>query len=80
MSTLDISSITFNVSQEGNTQGSTGEYEDLQILVEAPLFIEKGEGFYYVLKTSTGWSINDKEELGALLDKCKASVNAFLTE
>lgn len=80
MNTLYINSITFNVTQEGNTQGSTEEYEDLQILVEAPLFIEKEEEFYYVLKTSTGWSINDKEELGDLLDKCKASVNAFLTE
>ena len=58
---------TFEFSQEGNTDGTTDEYEDLTIECEG-LNIEKGD-CYYVLRTTSGWSIDNIDELKELLER-----------
>ena len=80
MDGLEICDITFKISQDGNTNGTTSETEDLEILVEAPLFLEGKGGFFYTLKSDTGWSINDKEELGSILDACKRATEIFIED
>jgi len=49
----DISKIKFEFTQEGNTLGTTSDFEDLVVEVESQLGDIKEEAFY-VLKTSTG--------------------------
>ncbi|MDA3854673.1 MAG: hypothetical protein PF569_00330 [Candidatus Woesearchaeota archaeon] len=75
---MDISEITFKICQEGNTNGSTEKTEVLDIIVEASLFIDKKDEYFFTLKTETGWSIENKEEMGKLLDNCKKSVDIFI--
>ena len=54
--------ITYEFYQEGNTDGTTAETEELIVEVESIGDIEQ-DGVYFVLKTSTGWSVNDSDEL-----------------
>ena len=77
MSKIDLSEVTFNLSQEGNSNGSTDASEDLRITVESSLFLEKDD-FFFTLRTNSGWSIENKEELNDLLDNCRKTVNLFL--
>ncbi len=50
---------SFEFTQDGNTDGTTDTYEDLTIECESI----DSTGCYYVLKTNSGWSINDIDEL-----------------
>jgi len=64
---------SFTFGQEGNTNGSTDTYEELTIECESGLGIDNDEGCYYVLKTESGWSIdnvNDLQELFDRISKC----------
>ena len=70
---LDKCSFTF--TQEGNTNGSTDEYEDLTILCESPLGIDNDEDCYYVLKTETGWSMDNVNELQELFNRIDKIIN-----
>lgn len=65
--TLEKCSFTF--TQEGNCNGSTDKYEDLTIECESSLGIDKDEGCFYTLRTTSGWSINGIEELQELLNR-----------
>lgn len=67
-----LDKIVYRFYQDGNTDGTTDEYEELEITVEG-IDIEK-EGGYLVLRTSTGWSINDNEELSSLINKVKKGI------
>lgn len=58
-----LNRITFEFSQEGNTLGSTQDEEELQIIIEAPVGSIMTEGGFIVLKSTTGWSINGREDL-----------------
>ena len=69
---LDCCSFTF--TQEGNCRGTTDEYEELIIQCESSLGIDNDEGCYYVLKTSTGWSIDNIEELQKLFDRIQKAI------
>jgi hypothetical protein len=60
---------SFVFSQEGNTNGSTDTYEELTILCESPLGIDNDQNCYYILKTETGWSIDNLSELKELFDR-----------
>ena len=70
---LDKCSFTF--TQEGNTNGSTDEYEDLTILCESPLGIDNDKDCYYVLKTETGWSMDNVNELQELFNRIDKTIN-----
>jgi hypothetical protein len=59
----------FEFTQEGNYNGTTQAIEDLSISCE-----NCGDGFFFVLETETGWSIDDIEELKELFAKVKNSL------
>jgi len=67
-----LSLVTFQFSQEGNTDGSTGLPETdgcEELIVEmqsAPGSLMDSPG-YLVLRTRTGWSINEPEDLTLVL-------------
>ena len=62
-----IESVNVQFSQEGNTLGTTSEIEILDITAESP-----SEDGFIVLKSETGWSIDDISELVELIEKVKA--------
>ena len=55
-------------SQEGNTMGTTPEYETIDVRLEFPL--GEKDGPFIVLKTK-GWSFDDPKELIALMNRTK---------
>jgi hypothetical protein len=69
---LEKCSFTFN--QEGNTNGTTDEFEELVVECESGLGIDNDEGCYYVLKTSTGWSIDSVKDLQCLFDRINKAI------
>jgi hypothetical protein len=74
-----LDSITYNFIQEGNTNGSTvssTEDEKLSITVESvDESIEKGGGFL-IIRTETGWSVNDSKEFYELLKLVESGVSS----
>lgn len=73
MSEPVLERVIFEFTQEGNTDGTTGlpetdGWEELTIEVQsATESLLKGPG-YFVLRTRTGWSINDYQELASLIN------------
>lgn len=61
--------VKFYFTQEGNTDGTTNDVEELIVEVEG-LDILK-DGGYIVLRTSTGWSINEGEDLNYIFEQVK---------
>ena len=59
-----INHITVKFEQEGNTLGTTEEYEELTIHAEFQASQE--EGPFYVIKTN-GWSFDNIQEIQKLL-------------
>ena len=59
---------SFTFGQEGNTNGTTDEFETITIECESSLGIDNDEGCYYVLRTE-GWSIDNVNELQELFDR-----------
>ena len=68
-----MSKISYKFYQEGNTDGTTAETEELIVEVESIGDIEQ-DGGYFVLKTSTGWSVNDSDELVDIIKRVKRGV------
>lgn len=66
-----LSKIVFTFYQEGNTNGTTNEDEDLEITVESCCGSIDEDGGFYVLRSNSGWSINGVNELVELFDKLK---------
>lgn len=62
---IKIGKITFELLQDGNTLGSTEEWEELKVSCEYQL---PGEDAFFVIKSEKGWSINDSKELGIVID------------
>ena len=58
---------SFEFYQEGNSDGTTDETEELR--VECAGIGDLQEGCYYVLRTQTGWSIDGPEEMKQLLKR-----------
>jgi hypothetical protein len=58
---------SFEFYQEGNTDGTTDETEEIKI--ECMGIGDITEGCYYVLKSDTGWSVNSPDELKELLER-----------
>ena len=74
MSSFWLNKITYDFSQEGNTDGTTDRYEELVVEVQGPSGSILEEGGYLVLRTPTGWSINNLEELTDLLKIVESGV------
>lgn len=72
---LWLHKITYEFSQEGNTDGTTEEMEELTVEIQSCTGSIEKEGGYLVLRTKTGWSINDATELVELLDLVEKGVN-----
>lgn len=64
-----LENCSFTFTQEGNCNGTTNEHEVLTIECESSLGIDNDRGCYYVLKTETGWSIDNINDLQDLLDR-----------
>lgn len=62
----ELNRASFHFTQEGNTEGTTNEFEEITIDYE----IIADEGGFFVLRTE-GWSIDNVEELSELLDRIK---------
>jgi len=60
---------TFEFTQDGNTLGSTADFENLGIFVETQLPNNDGDVFL-VLKSDTGWSFDNIGELTKLVNQC----------
>ena len=69
---LDKCSFTFN--QTGNCNGTTDYYEELVIECESSLGIDNDEGCFYVLRTSTGWSMDKVDDLQVLFDRIQKAI------
>ena len=62
----EIMNVKCTFTQEGNTLGTTEEYEELEISLEFQL--SEKQGPFYVIKTD-GWSFDDISELKEMIDK-----------
>lgn len=63
----DFNGLTCQFTQEGNTLGTTDNIEEISISLETQL---PGEEPFIVIKTTTGWSFDNIEELTDLIKKC----------
>jgi hypothetical protein len=75
-----VHNVSVHLTQPGNTMGSTSEVEDLQISLEYQLpDANRGDDCFIVLRTQTGWSMNNVEELqkqvGAMIEMAKQLTN-----
>jgi hypothetical protein len=61
---------TFEFIQDGNTNGSTSDIESLVIECEGV----DASGCFYVLKSDTGWSINEPDDLKELIERINKSI------
>jgi len=67
-----LDKVTFVFSQECNTNGTThtegyDDYEELIVEIQSVTGSLLNETGFLVLRTPTGWSINDPKELNDLL-------------
>lgn len=69
-----LSRATFRFLQDGNTCGTTDETEELTIELESASLISGPDDCFFVLKTPTGWSVDNIDELAELIDRCKKSL------
>lgn len=68
-----LEKIVYTLSQEGNTNGTTEEYETLEVTVESGAGPIDKDGGFLVLRTK-GWSINDSDELHKTLSMLEKGV------
>lgn len=73
---IDLVGVNFNFTQEGNTLGSTNGMEVMDVSLEYQLDSESGP--FFVLRTETGWSFDDKEDIAKLLDYCVSAHHNFI--
>lgn len=66
--------ITYEFYQEGNTDGTTAETEELIVEVESIGDIEQ-DGGYFVLRTPTGWSIEDSSDLVDIIKRVRQGIS-----
>jgi hypothetical protein len=66
----DLEKVVVIYTQEGNCKNSTEQYEELEIRIEASL-CDINDDHFFVLKSKTGWSIDNIEELIYLVEQTK---------
>ena len=64
----EITNVKIRFAQEGNTLGTTSDFEELEISLEFKL--SEKDGAFVVIKTE-GWSLDDVSGLQKLVDKAK---------
>lgn len=69
----NLEKIVYSFSQNGNTNGTTKEYEELEITEESVLKCLTEEEGFFVIRTD-GWSIDSEEELNDLFKAIKKNV------
>jgi len=69
----EIIDLKCTFSQEGNTLGTTDEYEEIEISLSFQG--DEDEGPFYVIKTKTGWSFDDISELKEIIDRVEKVLN-----
>jgi hypothetical protein len=60
---IDITNISFSFIQEGNTDGTTADYEDLKVDIVGGIEGIQNGSFYYVMRSNSGWSFDSMQEL-----------------
>ncbi len=73
---LYLDEIKYNFSQEGNTNGTTNENEELTVTIESCLGSIEKEGGFLTIRTSTGWSVNDSSEFLEMLQLVENGVKS----
>ena len=73
---MEVNKISIDFSQDGNTLGTTEEYEELNVSVEYQLGSSDGPGFL-TIKSKTGWSFDEVEEFTDLLNKVRKAEQIF---
>lgn len=68
--TWKLEQVVYTFSQEGNTNGTTQEFEELEITNESVLDCLTEDKGFYVIRT-TGWSIDNEEEIIELFKTVK---------
>lgn len=68
-----MAGVSIRFVQNGNTNGTTCDVEDLEISVESPDLIDD-EGHFLVIKSTSGWSIDSAGELLRVIDAVSQSV------
>jgi hypothetical protein len=74
MDKAKLESASFTFIQDGNGLGTTDTMEQLTIECNSDFGIDESEGCFYVLKTETGWSIDDVKELEELINRCNSVI------
>jgi len=74
MDDIFLNKITYEFSQEGNTNGTTDDDEILIVEVESSYANIAKSGGFLTLRTNTGWSINNSNELLELLKAVEKGV------
>lgn len=79
MTDLWLDKVTYEFSQEGNTDGTTRTdgYDDLEVItIEIQSICNSlvKEPVYLVLRTPTGWSFNSVEELDEIFNIVKKGI------
>ena len=72
---LELHRVTFMFTQEGNEAGSTSNYEELKVEFENVLLCPPSG--YIVLRTNTGWSIDNPEEIASLIKVLQDKVSSI---
>jgi len=62
----ELTKASFVFTQEGNTEGTTSEFEEITIDYE----VIADEGGFFVIRTE-GWSMNSIEELDELFNRIR---------
>lgn len=68
-----LANASFTFWQEGNSDGTTDDIEEITISVAGTLTVS--DGYYYTIKTETGWSINDISELEDIFNRISKTIN-----
>lgn len=69
----ELMNAKFLYTQDGNTDGTTAEIEGLEVEIEG-LWMSDDVTGYVVIRTDTGWSLDDPIELFNLLNDAQKSV------
>lgn len=62
----ELGKVSFHFTQEGNTEGTTSDIEEITIDYE----VVADEGGFFILRTE-GWSVDSVEELEELFNRIR---------
>lgn len=69
-----LDKISYYFTQEGNTLGTTSESEEMIVDVETQLGSIEKDGGFLVIRSNSGWSVNDVKELTDMLELVETGV------